>query len=113
MARKETFSETVTFETTGTGDGGSGGGEDVPTVFLSSAELNQTPDPGQRVTLEVALGADESVGNAWYEATIDGRVVSEFDGIEIEPDRDGTRSTIITAPDADTFDVQIRGGPDV
>jgi len=106
MARNQTFAENVSFETTGVDDGG----EDTPSVFLESAELNPTPDPGQRVTLQIALGCDQSIGRGWYEATIDGEVVSSFEDIEIEPDRAGTRSSIITAPEKDVFDVEIVGG---
>lgn len=106
MSRKQTFSETVSFQTTGTDDGG----ENTPNVFLENLELNQKPDPGQRVTLQTEIGCDQSIGSAWFEASIDGKVVSSFDGIDVEPDRPGSRSSIITAPDKDEFTVEIVGG---
>lgn len=115
MARKRTFEETVTFETTGVDDGGDGG-DDGPSVFLESAELSQTPDPNGKTTLVVTLGADEYVESAWFIADAiandTNEEVAAFGGIEIPAGDDeyGQRQTIITAPEADEFDVRIKGG---
>lgn len=112
MARKTTFEETRTFETTGVDDDGGGGDRDeVPGVFLSAVGLNQTPEPGGRVTLEVAVGADEAT-DAWVTATIDGEEVLDFDWLEAKPSSDAEISAIIeSVPYADEFEVQLEGGP--
>ena len=107
MARKTTFEETVSFETTGVDDGGD---EKHPQVFLESAELNQTPDPGSSTTLELTLGGDEST-DAWVTATIDGDEVMDFDWLEVSGSETDTASTVIDVPYADEFEVRVVGGP--
>lgn len=112
MVRKRTFETTETFETTGTGDGGDDA--DAPAVFLADVSLNQVPDPNGKTTLEVSLGSDQPT-SGWYIADLLGpdgttETVAEFGGIDLDGDDPTGRSTIITAPDADSFEVRVKGG---
>ena len=103
MGRKELFKDTVTFETTGAE-------EPEEDLFLADASLNQKPDPGQRVTLQLELGSETGVSSAYVTAHMDGEEEADFGGISVDADDTATRSTIITAPNKDEFDVVIAGG---
>lgn len=107
MARKEILRETYTFETTGTDDG------DEPsekTLFLSDVSLNQTPDPGDSTTLSVTLGSEEGVSPAYVEIYVEGDEEADFGGISVDAGDTATRSTVITAPHKDEFEVTVAAG---
>lgn len=109
MGRRETFSESYTFETTGVDDGD----DEIPNVFPEDVSINQTPDPGGRATLEITLGADEPT-DAWFEYEVqETGEGNDFGGISVGPDDTGTRNVVIDAPDADEFTVGVAGGPEV
>ena len=116
MVRKRTFETTETFQTTGVEDGGGDDGDGGPNVFLESVELSQTPEPNGRTTLVVKLGAGQYVKSAWFIADViagdTNEEVAAFGSIEI-PNGEGEfgqRQSIITAPEADEFDIRVKGG---
>jgi len=106
MARDKQFDRTKTFSTTGLDDDE----EKSDKVSFLGMELNQTPDPGAKTTLEVTIGSETGTSSAYYTVYVDGGEQADITGKSIDAGGETTGSVIITAPSANEFDVTVEGG---
>ena len=106
MSRDKQFERTKTFSTPGVHDGQ----EDSDKVSFLGMELNQTPDPGGRTTLEVSIESETGTNSAYVTAYVEGTEVADITGKSIDAGGETASSVIITAPSADEFDVTVEGG---